>query len=76
LVKEASGAQVAKVKYTAFTSRKGRAITARLIVRRVRDPNRRAAATPPRHSWLTIRRTGRSASQFPASPMTDSKNPS
>lgn len=31
------------MKYTAFTSRKGRAITARLIVRRVRDLNRQAA---------------------------------
>jgi hypothetical protein len=32
-----SGAQVAEVEYTAFTSRKGQAITARLVVRRVRD---------------------------------------
>jgi hypothetical protein len=32
-----SDAQVAEVEYTAFTSRKGQAITARLIVRRVRD---------------------------------------
>jgi hypothetical protein len=32
-----SDAQVAEVAYTAFTSRKGQAITARLIVRRVRD---------------------------------------
>ena len=37
-----SGAQVAEVEYTAFTSRKGQAITARLIVRRVNDLNRRA----------------------------------
>jgi hypothetical protein len=39
-----SDAQVAEVEYTAFTSRKGQAITARLIVRRVRDLGRNAAA--------------------------------
>jgi hypothetical protein len=38
-----SDAQVAEAEYTAFTSRKGQAITARLIVRRVRDLNRNAA---------------------------------
>jgi Transposase DDE domain group 1 len=38
-----SDAEVAEVRYTAFASRKGQAITARLIVRRVRDLNRRAA---------------------------------
>src|SRR5262249_29502906 len=38
-----SDAQVAEVPYTAFTSKKGKAITARLIVRRVRDLNRQAA---------------------------------
>jgi DDE family transposase len=32
-----SGAQVAETEYTAFTSKKGQTITARLIVRRVRD---------------------------------------
>jgi hypothetical protein len=32
-----SDAQVAEAEYTAFTSRKGQAVTARLIVRRVRD---------------------------------------
>jgi Transposase DDE domain group 1 len=37
-----SDAKVAEVPYTAFTSRKGQAITARLIVRRVKDQNRRA----------------------------------
>jgi hypothetical protein len=37
-----SDAQVAEVKYTAFTSRKGQAVTARLIVRRVRDLNKKA----------------------------------
>jgi hypothetical protein len=38
-----SDAEVAEVEYTAFTSRKGQAITARLIVRRVKDLNRKAA---------------------------------
>jgi Transposase DDE domain group 1 len=37
-----SDAQVAETEYTAFTSRKGQAITARLIVRRVKDLNRQA----------------------------------
>src|SRR5215470_20000150 len=39
-----SDAEVAETEYTAFTSKKGKAITARLIVRRVRDLNRQAAA--------------------------------
>jgi hypothetical protein len=39
-----SDAEVAEVDYTAFTSKKGGAITARLIVRRVKDLNRKAAA--------------------------------
>jgi hypothetical protein len=39
-----SDAEVAEVPYTAFTSKKSKAITARLIVRRVRDLNRQAAA--------------------------------
>jgi Transposase DDE domain group 1 len=39
-----SDAQVAETEYTAFASRKGQAITARLIVRRVRDLNPKAAA--------------------------------
>jgi hypothetical protein len=39
-----SDAQVAEIKYTAFASKKGQAITARLIVRRVRDLNKQAAA--------------------------------
>ena len=43
-----SDAQVAEVEYTAFTSKKGQAITARLIVRRVKDLNRKAAAGPGR----------------------------
>jgi Transposase DDE domain group 1 len=34
-----SDAQVAEIPYTAFTSKKGQAVTARLIVRRVRDLN-------------------------------------
>jgi hypothetical protein len=39
-----SDAEVAEVTYTAFASKKGKAITARLVVRRVRDLSRRAAA--------------------------------
>jgi hypothetical protein len=38
-----SDAQVAEVEYTAFTSTKGQAITARLIVRRIKDLNHTAA---------------------------------
>ena len=39
-----SDAQVAEIRYTAFTSKKkNKAITARLIVRRVKDQNRKAA---------------------------------
>jgi len=38
-----SDAQVGEVPYTAFSSRKGQAVTARLIVRRVRDLNHQAA---------------------------------
>jgi Transposase DDE domain group 1 len=39
-----SDAEVAKIEYTAFASKKGQAVTARLIVRRVRDLNKKAAA--------------------------------
>jgi Transposase DDE domain group 1 len=39
-----SDAEVAETRYTAFTSKKAGAITARLIVRRIRDLNRQAAA--------------------------------
>jgi len=39
-----SDAQVAEAQYTAFASKKGQALTARLIVRRVRDLNKQAAA--------------------------------
>jgi hypothetical protein len=39
-----SDAEVAETRYTAFTRRKGQAITARLIIRRVRDLNKQAAA--------------------------------
>jgi hypothetical protein len=39
-----SDAAVAEVPYTAFTSKKGGAVTARLIVRRVKDLNRQTAA--------------------------------
>jgi hypothetical protein len=38
-----SDAEIAEVEYTAFASKKGQAVTARLIVRRVRDLNRKAA---------------------------------
>ena len=37
-----SDAEVAETKYTAFASKKGQAVTARLIVRRVRDLNTKA----------------------------------
>jgi len=37
-----SDAEVAETGYTAFASKKGRAVTARLIVRRVRDLNKKA----------------------------------
>ena len=61
-----SDAEVAEMQYTAFASKKGQAVTARLIVRRVRDLNKQAATgrtscspsgatTPcsptPRSSW-------------------------
>jgi len=39
-----SDAEVAETQYTAFAPKKGQAITARLIVRRVRDLNKKAAA--------------------------------
>jgi hypothetical protein len=39
-----SDAEIAETQYTAFTSRKGQEVTARLIVRRVRDLNKQAAA--------------------------------
>jgi hypothetical protein len=39
----ASDAEVAEVQYTAFASKKKQAVTARLIVRRVRDQNKKAA---------------------------------
>jgi hypothetical protein len=39
-----SDAEVAETQYTAFASKKGQAITARLIVRRVRDLNKKAPA--------------------------------
>jgi Transposase DDE domain group 1 len=37
-----SDAEVAEAEYTAFTSKKGQEVTVRLIVRRVRDQNRKA----------------------------------
>jgi hypothetical protein len=39
-----SDAEVAEAQYTAFASKKGQAVTARLIIRRVRDLNKQAAA--------------------------------
>jgi hypothetical protein len=39
-----SDAEVAETQYTAFAHKKGQAVTARLIVRRVRDQNKKAAA--------------------------------
>jgi hypothetical protein len=39
-----SDAEVSEAEYTAFASRKGQAVTARLIIRRVRDLNRKAGA--------------------------------
>ena len=39
-----SDAEVAETQYTAFTSKNGQAVTARLIVRRVRDLNKQAGA--------------------------------
>jgi Transposase DDE domain group 1 len=38
-----SDAEAAETEYTAFASKKGQAVTARLIVRRVRDQNKKAA---------------------------------
>jgi Transposase DDE domain group 1 len=38
-----SDAEVAEIEYTAFASKKNRQVTARLIVRRVRDKNKKAA---------------------------------
>src|SRR5262249_51986082 len=46
-----SDAQVAETRYTAFTSRHGKAITARLIVRRVRDLNPRAGTGELFPAW-------------------------
>jgi hypothetical protein len=72
-----SDAEVAETGYTAFTSReKGQAVTARLIVRRVRDQNGKAAhgqdelypplATPRRAHRLPVRdRPGRGAAPRP-----------
>jgi hypothetical protein len=39
-----SDAEIAEAQYTAFASKKGQAVTARLIVRRVRDLNKQAGA--------------------------------
>ena len=39
-----SGSEAAETRYTAFASKKGKAVTARLIARRVRDLNKQAGA--------------------------------
>ena len=39
-----SDAEVAETRYTAFARKKGQAVTARLVIRRVRDLNKKAAA--------------------------------
>jgi Transposase DDE domain group 1 len=46
-----SDAQVAETQYTAFTSKKGQQITARLIVRRVRDQNKPAGQDELFPAW-------------------------
>jgi hypothetical protein len=46
-----SDAQVAETEYTAFTSKKGQEITARLIVRRVRDQNKQAGQDELFPAW-------------------------
>jgi hypothetical protein len=46
-----SDAQVAEAEYTAFASKKGQAITARLIVRRVRDQNKPAGQDELFPAW-------------------------
>ena len=46
-----SDAQVAETDYTAFTSKKGQAITARLIVRRIRDQNKPAGQDELFPAW-------------------------
>jgi DDE family transposase len=46
-----SDAQVAETEYTAFTSKNGQAVTARLIVRRVRDQNKRAGQDELFPAW-------------------------
>ena len=58
-----SDAGVAEVPYTAFTSKKGQAVTARLIVRRVRDLNKQAAAA--RGSTATTPSSSRSSPTSP-----------
>ncbi len=52
-----SDVQVAEVDYTAFASKKGKAITARLIVRLVKDLNRSAAAGQGACAWMAVCKT-------------------
>ena len=80
-----SDAEVAEVQYTAFASRKGQAITARLIVRRVRDLNRdsrpgpgRAVyrlAVPRRLHRLAVRPCSRPRSSTAATPRSSRSSP-
>jgi len=66
-----SDAQVAEVSYTAFTSKKNKALTARLIVRRVKDLNRKAgegqASCSPPGATTPYSPTPRSPSSRPRS---------
>src|SRR5450755_4760053 len=50
-----SDAEVAEIEYTAFTSKKGQAVAARLIVRRVRDLNKKTGRTSCSRSGATTR---------------------
>ena len=80
-----SDAQVAEVPYTAFTSKKGQAITARLIVRRVKDLNqqsrRRAGravhrlALPRRLHRLPVHHCSRPKSTTAATPRPSRSSP-
>ena len=81
-----SDAEVAETQYTAFTSKKkGRAITARLIVRRVRDLNAKAArgagravprlALPRRLHRLPVRARSRPRSSTATTPSSSRSSP-
>ena len=51
-----SDAEVAETEYTAFASKKGQAVTARLVVRRVRDLNKQAAGMAGTDQLFPVRR--------------------